>query len=76
MLEVIERCFNKRINSGNWQEKLRAMIPSYGRSLVNDGTLLDAVRPRTLQVLGLGQPAADRAIRETLMQGMFWCMRW
>ena len=58
MLEVIERCFNKRINSGNWQEKLRAMIPSYGRSLVNDGTLLDAVRPRTLQVLGLGQPDA------------------
>ena len=59
MLEVIERCFSKRINSENWQEKLQAMIPSYRRSLVDDAALLDSVRSYTLRVLGLS-PSAVR----------------
>ncbi|HEX5539750.1 MAG TPA: malate:quinone oxidoreductase, partial [Methylophilaceae bacterium] len=52
MIEVIERCLKNRLGSG-WQEKMQAMIPSYGKSLVNDAELLGAVRHKTLQVLGL-----------------------
>jgi len=53
MLDVLERCFPGKINTPQWQDRLKAMVPSYGRSLVNDADLLREVRERTLSVLGL-----------------------
>lgn len=53
MMEVIERCFNKQIKSADWQNKMKAMIPSYGESLDDNVDLLHTVRRRTRTILGL-----------------------
>lgn len=55
MLTVIERCFKERMQSAEWQTKLKAMIPSYGSSLIDDADLLKSVRQRTLATLQLLQ---------------------
>ena len=53
MINVIERCFSKQINSEAWQQKMKALVPSYGKSLVSDAALLKTVRTRTLNTLNL-----------------------
>ena len=53
MLTLLERCFHDKINSSEWQAKLKQMIPSYGESLGGDGQLLEQVREHTSEVLGL-----------------------
>lgn len=53
MIDVIERCFPNKIQTPEWQERMRIMIPSYGQSLVNDEALLRKVRQRTLATLKL-----------------------
>ena len=53
MISVIENCFADRMQSEEWQEKMQAMVPSYGKSLTDDTELLKTVRQRTLSVLGL-----------------------
>ena len=55
MIEVLDRCFAKRMQSGEWQAKMKAMVPSYGESLVDDAELLKTIRSRTLATLGLSQ---------------------
>lgn len=68
MLQVIERCFNKEL-AGGGRARLKAMIPSYGESLIDDPALCDRVRAETAAVLGLedistsrppGAPATDQ----------------
>ncbi len=53
MLDVLQRCFATRVASAAWQEKLKALIPSYRESLVEDAGLLKVVRERTLARLAL-----------------------
>jgi Predicted dehydrogenase len=53
MLEVLERCFPHKMQSTEWQDKIKAMIPSYGHSLINDAELLARVRKHTLTTLKL-----------------------
>lgn len=53
MLDVLQRCFSERIGSTEWQDKLKALIPSYGQSLVQNAELLSRVRSRTLNRLEL-----------------------
>lgn len=53
MVDVIERCFKDRLEDASWKEKMKAMIPSYGQSLINDEALLNATRERTLSTLKL-----------------------
>ena len=53
MIDVIERCFREKVGSSEWQSRLRTLVPSYGRSLVEDADLLESVRQRTLATLGL-----------------------
>lgn len=55
MLDVIGRCFKSRMESADWQRKLKKMIPSYGESLDENQALLDFVRKKTLSTLGLEQ---------------------
>lgn len=55
MMQVIERCFSEHMQTSEWQTKMKAMVPSYGESLVEDAELLRKVRARTLATLGLGQ---------------------
>lgn len=54
MISVIERCFPKKIQAAQWQERMKVMVPSYGQSLVDDEALLTKVRERTLSTLKLG----------------------
>lgn len=53
MLDVIEKCFPKEIKSQEWQDKITSMIPSYGKSLIEDGALLRSTRERTTKILQL-----------------------
>jgi malate dehydrogenase (quinone) len=54
MTDVIQRCFGERMESPEWQERMKTMVPSYGQSLVDDEQLLNCVRERTLSTLKLG----------------------
>lgn len=54
MISVIERCFPEKIQTAQWQERMKIMVPSYGQSLVDDEALLTKVRERTLSTLKLG----------------------
>lgn len=53
MIDVLERCFAKRMASDAWQRKMQEMVPSHGHSLLEDAKLLDQIRPRTLATLKL-----------------------
>ncbi|GAN85157.1 MULTISPECIES: malate:quinone oxidoreductase [Novacetimonas] len=51
MLSVIQRCFADRLPQ--WEERLRKMIPSYGRRLSDDAALCARTRDWTRQTLQL-----------------------
>jgi len=53
MLGLIEKCFPEKTRSASWQEKLKEMIPSYGRSLADDAGLSAETRKWTSEVLQL-----------------------
>lgn len=53
MLDVIERCFATQMKSNEWQKKMKTIVPSYGKSLIEDAGLLKQVRERTLKTLNL-----------------------
>lgn len=53
MLELLDKCFATEMKTDQWQSKLKEMIPSYGESLIENGTLLKTVRNRTTKVLKL-----------------------
>ena len=54
MIGILERCFPEKMNSPKWQAKMKEMVPSYGKSLIDDKVLLKQVRSRTLSTLKLG----------------------
>ncbi|KIL72428.1 malate:quinone oxidoreductase [Bacillus badius] len=51
MLEVLQRCFPQHM--GEWEAKIKEMIPSYGMSLMQNPELLEEVHASTAQTLGL-----------------------
>jgi len=53
MLDVIERCFDDKLSSRSWQERMTTIIPSYGQSLQEDAVLTAKTRDWTLHTLGL-----------------------
>jgi len=53
MLELMERCFSEEMKSTAWQQKLKVMIPSYGKALSNDPDLTNQVRALTTEILQL-----------------------
>ncbi|SFM31814.1 malate dehydrogenase (quinone) [Halopseudomonas yangmingensis] len=57
MLDVLQRCFPQRLASPEWQARLRELVPAYGQSLIEDADLLEKVRSRTLDTLGLKRKA-------------------
>ncbi len=59
MLGLLKRCFPEQMKTSAWQEKLTAMIPSYGHSLADNPELLARVRGETNGILSLAPaPAA------------------
>jgi len=53
MLDVLKRCFKTEIDSPEWQEKLKRMIPSYGKSLSKDTAFCGKIREWTSSTLHL-----------------------
>lgn len=53
MLNVLERCFPEKMQTDEWQERMKTLVPSYGQSLVENEELLNTVRERTLKTLQL-----------------------
>ena len=53
MIDVLERCFATQLNSADWQQKMKQLVPSYGESLIENAGLLIATRTRTLETLKL-----------------------
>lgn len=53
MIDVLNKCFPLQMQSAKWQDKLKEMIPSYGKSLAENGELTKAVRDYTTIVLEL-----------------------
>ncbi|WP_415901514.1 malate dehydrogenase (quinone) [Neptuniibacter sp. QD29_5] len=62
MINIVETCFAEKLATQEWQDKIHAMIPSYGQDLTQDAALLNSVRKRTLSTLGLD------TIKKTEMQ--------
>ncbi|MFC5588129.1 malate:quinone oxidoreductase [Sporosarcina soli] len=55
MLEVIDKCFPQHV--GEWESKLKEMIPSFGKSLVENPELLQEIHKSTAESLGLNENA-------------------
>jgi len=53
MIDVLERCFSQQMKSDTWQQKMKVLVPSYGKSLIDDAVLLQSTRKRTLSTLKL-----------------------
>ena len=53
MLEVIKRCFADKVQNGAWLATLKAMIHSFGQSLIDDAALCQQVRAGTAAVLNI-----------------------
>lgn len=53
MLDVLSTCFPDAIKSKAWTDKLVAMIPSYGQSLISNGELCKQLRSYTTDILKL-----------------------
>ncbi|SHG45334.1 malate:quinone oxidoreductase [Ornithinibacillus halophilus] len=51
MLDVINRCFPEHVKE--WEPKIKEMIPSYGKSLMENPALLDKVHQTAAETLGL-----------------------
>ncbi|MCY7420354.1 MAG: malate:quinone oxidoreductase [Chitinophagaceae bacterium] len=56
MLDLLQRCFSDKPATEKWQNKIREMIPSYGKSMGDDSQLCDSIRRWTSSVLGLPYP--------------------
>lgn len=53
MLDVLSECFPEEMKSKSWGDILKQMIPSFGKSLIEDGKLCLQTRNRTTEILKL-----------------------
>ena len=54
MLEVLERCFAAQLATPEWQERLRAVLPSNQLNPLKNPEVLQRMRERSDALLGLG----------------------
>ena len=53
MLGLLQKCFKDKIDTPEWQKKLKEMIPSYGISLNSNPPISDEIRKKTAEILKL-----------------------
>ena len=53
MLDVLHTCFEDEMKSNEWKNKIVEMIPSYGRSLIEDGAFCKEIRDYSTNILKL-----------------------
>lgn len=51
--EILEKCFADQLESDDWKGKIKEMIPTYGKSLIDDAELCRKTRKKTAEILGL-----------------------
>ncbi|WP_071394986.1 malate:quinone oxidoreductase [Bacillus tuaregi] len=61
MLKVLNQCFPQHIKA--WEPKLKEMIPSYGKSLLENPELLREVHQSTAKALGLADTKQEKQDR-------------
>jgi len=63
MMTIVERAFPQLMASDEGQRMIKAMIPSYGKTLAEDAELLKEVRERTLSTLQLRKETSAEPAR-------------
>jgi malate dehydrogenase (quinone) len=53
MINLMQKCFKDKMETKQWQDKLKQMIPSYGRSMAQDEKLCNDIRAWTNEVLNI-----------------------
>lgn len=53
MLDLLDRCFKNKLQTAEWQTKIRTMIPTYGENLADNDALCEETRAKTSAVLKL-----------------------
>lgn len=53
ILEIVEECFSEQLETKEWQQRIRKIIPSYGISIVSHKDLFMSIRNDTLSTLKL-----------------------
>ncbi|KEQ31705.1 malate:quinone oxidoreductase [Pedobacter antarcticus] len=53
MVTLLEKCFKEEMNTKEWQNKLKHMIPSYGQALSKNPELSKKIRLQTSETLNL-----------------------
>lgn len=53
MLDLLDRCFADKVQTPEWQAKLREMIPSFGTKLNDNPEELKSIRSKTARILNL-----------------------
>ena len=53
MLEVLQSCWSEKMSTELWQQRLKKLLPSFGKELVSDEILLAKLRHRSNSLLGL-----------------------
>lgn len=53
MLDLLQKCFPELLKTADWQSNIKTMIPTYGKSLIDDAELCRATRKRTTAILKL-----------------------
>jgi malate dehydrogenase (quinone) len=53
MVDLVGKCFKKEVATPEYQEKLKIMIPSFGKKLNENPALLEEVRKNTAEILKL-----------------------
>lgn len=59
MLDLMNTCFPEEMKSDPWRAALSRLIPSYGRSLIDDPQDFARLRSRADAILRIGDAAAD-----------------
>ncbi|MFU0968382.1 malate dehydrogenase (quinone) [Kluyvera ascorbata] len=61
MLDLLEKVFKDKMQTAEWQEKIRAVVPTYGSTLTENPHLIDKTLAYTSEVLGLHHEVARDA---------------
>ena len=53
MIDLLKKCFPDKMKTDEWQNKLKEMIPTFGKKLIDDEILAIKTRAASHVVLGL-----------------------
>ncbi len=53
MINILKECFPDEMKPKCWKDKITSMIPSYGKSLIDDGVFCKEIRNSATRILKL-----------------------